>query len=183
MDRVITAFADPDRRPALQLQIMLAILAIKDRGFTEQRIMTGAAGLEHILWQTLVLSGRMTEGQYRAAQAHDLLRTVLAQAHIPTDVDAHLLPAAAEWIAFETARQGRSLDGADVVTQIRNRLVHPKGTQERVYRQDGLVQEVWLLIRHYLTLLVLHCIGYKGVYPDLRKLRGWAGEVGPVPWT
>lgn len=67
------------------------------------------------------------------------------------------------------------------VTQIRNQLVHPKAEQERVYRRDGLVAEVWLLTRHYLVLLILHSLGYQGSYRDLRKLRGFAGDVDKVP--
>jgi hypothetical protein len=69
------------------------------------------------------------------------------------------------------------------VTQIRNRLVHPRGAQERVYRLDGLVAEVWRLTRHYLVLLILHSLRYQGSYRDLRRVRGWVGEVGNVPWT
>jgi hypothetical protein len=69
-----------------------------------------------------------------------------------------------------------------VVTQIRNRLVHPKAAQERVYRRDGLVAEVWRLSRYYLVLLILHSLGYQGSYRDLRKRSGFAGEVDKVPW-
>jgi hypothetical protein len=121
LGRVITAFADPDRLPTLRLQLMLGIAAMNDRGFVEQRVMMGTAGLEH-------------------------------------------------------------LDGPDVVTQIRNRLVHPRGAQERVHRLGGLVAEVWLLTRHYLVLLILHSLGYQASYRNLRRTRGWAGEVGNVPW-
>jgi hypothetical protein len=66
-----------------------------------------------------------------------------------------------------------------VVTQIRNRLVHPTGDQERTYRRDGLVAETWLLTRHYLVLLILHSLGYR----DLRKTSGWAGDREDVPWA
>ena len=58
----------------------------------------------------------------------------------------------------------------------------PRGTQERVYRLQGLVAEVWLLIRHCLVLLILHSLGYQGSYRDLRTTRGWAGEVSNVRW-
>ncbi len=183
LGRVVAAFADPDRLPALRLQMMRGIAAMNDRGFVEQRVMMGAAGLEHIMWQTLVLEGGMSEREYLHQDAHELLRRVLTDAQIPTDIDAGLLPVTARFAAEETARQGTVLDGPDVVTQIRNRLVHPTGAQERVYRLEGLVAEVWLLIRHYLVLLILHSLGYQGAYRDLRKTRGWAGEVGNVPWT
>jgi hypothetical protein len=65
------------------------------------------------------------------------------------DIDAGLLPVTARFAVEEKARQGKVLDGPEVVTQVRNRLVHPRGGQERVYRLEGLVAEVWLLIRHY----------------------------------
>jgi hypothetical protein len=60
--------------------------------------------------------------------------------------------------------------------------VHPKGTQEQIYRLDGLLTEVWALTRHYLTLLILHSLGYAGLYRDLRKIQGSAWDVGTVPW-
>jgi hypothetical protein len=182
LSRVITAFADPDRLPALRLQLMFGIAAMNDRGFVEQRVMMGAAGLEHLMWQTLVLEGGMSERQYRDQDAHEKLRRLLTDAQIPTDIDAALLPVTARFAAEEQQRQGKVLDGPDVVTQIRNRLVHPRGAQEPVYRLEGLVAEVWLLTRHYLALLILHSLGYQGSYRDLRKTRGWAGDVGDVPW-
>jgi hypothetical protein len=112
-----------------------------------------------------------------------LLRIVLTDAQIPTDIDVNLLPVTARFVADEKVRQGRILDGPEVVTQVRNRLVHPRDAQERVYRLDGLVAEVWRLMRHYLVLLILHSLGYQGSYRDLRRTRGWAGEVGSVPWV
>jgi hypothetical protein len=191
LDRVIKAFADPDRLPVLRLQMMLGISAMNDRGFVEQRVMMGAAGLEHIMWQIMVLGGRMSEDQYlgrgpyrgRGPQAHDLLRTVLTDAKVPIDIDAQLLPVIARFVADEKAQYGAVLDGPGVVTQIRNRLVHPKAGQERVYRLDGLVAEVWLLARYYLVLLILHSLGYQGSYRDLRKLRGLVGDIDEVPWV
>jgi hypothetical protein len=184
LGRVIKVFTDADRRPALRLQLMFGISAVNDRGFVEQRIMMGTAGLEHIMWQTLVLDGGMTEREYRwGREAHDLLRTVLTDAQVPTDIDVQRLPVTARFVAEEWVRQGKVLDGPDVVTQVRNRLVHPKGAQEQVYRLDGLVAEVWLLTRHYLVLLILHSLGYQGSYRDLTKIPGWAGEVSNVPWV
>jgi hypothetical protein len=161
---------------------MLGIAAMDDRGFVEQRVMMGAAGLEHIMWQTLVLDGAMSEGQYKDQHAHEKLRRMLTDAQVPTDIDAELLPVTAKFAAEEKQRQGRVLDGPNVVTQIRNRLVHPEGGQERVYRLEGLVAEVWLLIRHYLVLLILRSLGYQESYRDLRKIREWAGDVHKVPW-
>jgi hypothetical protein len=165
LGRVITAFADADRLPALRLQLMFGIAAMNDRGFVEQRVMMGAAGLEHIMWQILVLEGGLSESQYRDQDAHEKLRRLLTDAQIPTEIDAGLLPITARFAAEEQQRQGKLLDGPDVVTQIRNRLVHPRGAQERVYRLEGLVAEVWRLTRHYLVLLILHSLGVPELIP------------------
>jgi len=71
LGRVITAFADPDRLPALRLQLMFGIAAMNDRGFVEQWVMMSAAGLEHLMWQTLALECGMGERQYRDQDAHE----------------------------------------------------------------------------------------------------------------
>ena len=191
LECAVPVLADPASRAALRLQMMFAIMAVSGRGFVEQRVMNCAAGLEHLMWQILVLGGLLAKDQYqgrspyrgRRLRAHDLLRMVLTDAKILASIDPVLLPVAARFAAEESERQGRELDGADVVTQIRNRLVHPKAAQESVYRLDGLVAEVWLLARHYLVLLILHSIGYRGPYRDLRRTTGWAGDLTKVPWA
>ncbi|MGO8957372.1 MAG: hypothetical protein ACLQFR_08405 [Streptosporangiaceae bacterium] len=191
LECAVPLLADPASRDALRLQMMLAIMGVADRGFVEQRVMNCAAGLEHLMWQVLVLGGLLTQDQYlgrsryqgQRLRAHDLLRMVLTDAAISVGIDPVLLPVAARFASEKSKHQGRKLDGADVVTQIRNRLVHPKAAQESVYRLDGLVAEVWLLARHYLVLLILHSIGYRGPYRDLTRTTGWAGDVAAVPWA
>ncbi|MYV47047.1 hypothetical protein [Streptomyces sp. SID2888] len=182
---LLPAFRDPRRERALRLQMQYAVSAIADRGFVEQRIMTGAAGLEHVMWQELVLCGRLTEAEYtsRAWPAHRKLRTVLTDAGVDLGVGEDLLPAAAAFAARQQVDGERSVDSADVLTRVRNRLVHPKETQESIYGVKGLVTETWLLTRHYLALLVLHSIGYRGSYQDLSRTNRWVGSTEPVPWA
>ncbi|MFF1337807.1 hypothetical protein ACFVYT_07800 [Streptomyces sp. NPDC058290] len=56
--------------------------------------------------------------------------------------------------AYEmTWRTGKAWDGPDVVTKVRNYLVHPEEDQKEHYRLPGLVIEVWLVTRHCLSLL------------------------------
>jgi hypothetical protein len=179
---VIPVFADPDRQPALRFEMMFAIMSIGEQGFVEQRVMPCTAGLEHIMWQRLVIGGVLSKNEYHRTVAHINLRAVLAEAKIPVAIEPSLQPSIAQFAAGAQG-QGITLDGAHVVTQIRNRLVHPKGAQEGVYQQDGLLQEAWLLSRHYLVLLILHSLGYRGPYRDLRKLSGWASDRVKVPWA
>ncbi|MFJ7068643.1 hypothetical protein [Streptomyces sp. NPDC101115] len=165
---LLPAFRDPGKGQALRLQMQYAITAIADRGFVEQRIMSGAAGLEHVMWQELALSGRLTEAEYtsRAWPAHRKLRMLLTESRIDLSVHADRLPAATAYAARQQVDGARSADGADVVTRVRNRLVHPKETQEPVYGDKGLVTDTCPLTRHYLALLVLRSIGYRGSYQD-----------------
>ncbi|GLF95562.1 hypothetical protein [Streptomyces yaizuensis] len=185
LDCLLPSFRDPGREQSLRLQIQYAITAIVDRGFVEQRIMSGAAGLEHVMWQELVLNSRLTEAEFKSHSwpAHKKLRWLLMDAETDLRVRADQLPAAAFFVAGLEVSGERLPDGADVVTRVRNRLVHPKEEQEPVYRIKGLVAETWFLTRHYLTMLVLHSIGYRGRYQDLSRTNGWVGETMPVPWA
>ncbi len=191
LNRVIGVSSDADAMSRLRLQMMMAMMAMSYDGFVEQRIMSGAAGLEHVLWQALVLGGRMNAKQFngrtlyegRELAGHDRLRMVLEDARIPLDIDRTLLPASAKHAEQVKLSQKLDLDGADLVTWTRNRLVHPEATQEPVYRLSGLVAEVWLLTSHYLVLLILKSLGYQGDYRDLRRRHGWASETAKVPWV
>ncbi|MET9734107.1 hypothetical protein ABZZ79_26705 [Streptomyces sp. NPDC006458] len=163
---LLPSFRDPSKRQALRLQMQYAITAIADRGFVEQKIMSGAAGLEHVMWQEFVLTGRLTEAEFtsRAWPAHRKPRTVLTNARVDLGVHEDRLPAAAAFAVRQHVDGDRSADGADIVTRVRNRLVHPKETQEPDYAVKELVTGTWLLTRHYLALLVLRSIGYRGSY-------------------
>ncbi|MFE0866074.1 hypothetical protein ACFW5C_35420 [Streptomyces rochei] len=182
---LLPAFRDPHRERALRLQMQYAISAIADRGFVEQRIMIGAAGLEHMVWQELVLSGRLTETEFKSGRwpAHRKLRTVLTDTGVDLGVHEYRLPAAASFAARQQVDGDRPVDSADVVTRVRNRLVHPKEAQGPVYSIKGLVTETWLLTRHYLALLVLRSIGYCGSCQDLSRTDRWVGETERVPWA
>lgn len=174
----------------LRLQLEFAISAIKDEGFVEQRITIGTAGLEHLTWQELVLSGRMSKNQYegrtpfegKLLKAHDRLRILLKDAQVSLSVDQDLLPAGARYLA-ENQGGDESLDGVDLVTRVRNKITHPQGNQDAIYRVPKLVTDVWLMTCHYLSYLILHSLGFSGSARNMMKRTGWAGEVEIVPWN
>jgi hypothetical protein len=182
LSRVIPIFADAAKLPVLRFQMLSAIAAMGDHGYADQRVMIGAAGLENLTWQTLVINGPLDKHQHNKKSAHELLRTVLVKASIPADIDANLLPVAAKYAADERIRQGHELDAAEVAMQVRNRLVHPNEITQHIYAREGLVREAWLLIRHYLVLLILNSLGYQGQYRDLRRISGLASDRTIVPW-
>ncbi|WP_327253616.1 hypothetical protein [Streptomyces sp. NBC_01244] len=186
MDGLVPAFSDPVKAEPLRLQISYAITAIRDQGFVEQRVMIGAAGLEHAMWQRLVLAGVLTRREYkntRVWKAHIKLRKVLEGINVSLDIDKTQLPAMARFIDEALQRSGEQLDGPEAVTRIRNSLVHPEEAQKNIYEIPDLVTEAWLLTRHYLSLLVLESLGYRGPHQNLARIRGWAGETEETPWS
>ncbi len=183
---VISAFGDPSRRERLWMQMVLAIMATYTPGLVEPRIMLGFSGLEHLMWQNLVLAGLMTEADYEKKNppTAEKLRRVLSAAKIPVAIDGGIQPEIAK-LAADQLRNGNRMDGPEAVTWTRNRLIHPTpGKPNRnVYQYPGLLAEVWPLLRYYLVLLILHSLGYQGSCRDLRKLTGWASNTAPVPWA
>jgi hypothetical protein len=179
---LITAFTDPYRRGRLWMQMVLAITAVGARGYLEHRIMVGFSGIEHLMWQNMVLAGLRTEKDYKKAEAGDKLRDVLTAASIPAGIDSSLQPVITS-LATAKKAAGLKLDGAGTVAWIRNRLIHPKAGKLEAYQYPGLLIEVWLLLRHYLVLLILRSLGYQNSYRDLRILQGMASATIPVPWA
>src|SRR6266571_2243036 len=167
---LVSAFTDPDRRERLWMQMVLAITAMGAPGYLEHRIMVGFSGIEHLLCQQLVLSGRLTDESYRKADAANKLQNVLAAASIPAGIDGALQSAIVN-LATAKKADGMNLDGVGAVVWTRNRLIHPKAGKLEAYQYSGLLVEVWLLLRHYLVLLILHSVSYQNSYRDLRVLQ------------
>jgi len=163
------------------MQMVLAISATSAPGLIEQRIMVGFSGIEHMMWQNLVLTNLRTESSYKNEKAANLLRDVLGAASIPAGLDSSLQPVMSSLAATKTTG-GPHFDGAEVLTWTRNQLVHPKPGKQRAYQYPGLLPETWLLLRHYLVLLILHSLGYQGSYRDLRSQQGMTSTTVPVPW-
>jgi hypothetical protein len=175
VSRAIPALADLSQPGTTRLQMQLAVTAV-DGGFVEQRILAAAPALENLGWTRLVSGGKWTAAEYNGRYAEDRLRYLLQEARVPPNIDPDLFPA----LAAFAERDG--LDGPSAVTRVRNRLVHPQ-LPEEVSRHEGLVQDVWRMLRRYVTLLILHNIGYRGSFVDPAKLTGWVGDTAPVPWA
>jgi hypothetical protein len=170
-----------DARPEITRFQMLFGVDAAGGGFVEHRLISAFSAIENLEWVSLVLSGCVTNRDYRNPNLWPgprRLRTVLNAAGVPLGIDGASLPALAEFALTEGL-----VDGPAAVVKVRNRLVHPKRLRDDVYRIDGLTVDAWLLARHYMTLLVLHSIEYNGSHQRMLPPFGWAGEVLPVPWA
>lgn len=184
LDAILRNYSDPIIRDLLRLQMILAVESTRDVGFVEQRILNASAGLESVLWRSFVHEGPMSERQYKDANAFVLLRVLLKRANISASIDSDMFPVMANFVVEEEqAFQDRSPDGPSAVFYVRNRIMHPKGPRRSIYRYEGLVTEVWLLARYYLSMLILHSLDFEGQCRDLRIIGGCASDRVDVPWS
>jgi hypothetical protein len=147
--------------------------------FVEQRIGVGFSALEQLGWQRKVLEGGADQKKYDKPSAGDRLKDLLAEAMVPLDVPPHL-PALLQF-AQEKGQNG-PLDGPTAVARVRNRLTHPRDASE-MYDPPDLIVQTWVLLVHYIELLILHWVGYQGKIQDTSVIGGWAGTVSQVPWA
>ena len=160
----IDRWLDPAEQSSLRFLATSAIAA-GESGFTEQRLMTALAALEHLHWITY----RVDDGR-----ADHRLRRLLSAASVDLDVVEENQPVLARYAA--------GTDGPKALVRIRHALTHPKEPQE-VYRHSGLLGEASRLASRYLDLALLHHIDYDGNVTDRTKITGWSGENRPVPWA
>lgn len=180
VERALPAFLDPERVGTTRFQMIQAVQAV-ETGFVEQRLLAVFSAIENLEWTTLVLGGLVPAVDYRKNSiwyGARRLRRVLELACISTNIDAASLPSLANFASNENLP-----DGPAGVVEVRNRLVHPNRISDQIYHVDGLVRDAWFLSRHYLNLLILHSIGYRGSYVKLLPPFGWASDAKPVPWV
>lgn len=82
---------------------------------------------------------------------------------------------------FDVEIQSRFNDGVDLLTYLRNKVVHPLRKDNRCYLD---YEDIWNIIQlgsRYIELLVLYFIEYKGEYSNRTKERSF-GEIETVPW-
>jgi hypothetical protein len=133
------------------------------------------ASLERFSWHLLVLEQKLlSEGAFNKLSAAGRLRLMLDSLAIPTAIPPGLQQ-------LGTYAQPKNLDGPEVLTFIRNRLVHPP--KPTAVREKVPYYEAYCLAKWYLELAVLSVCGYKGEYSNRTRLRRWVGQVERVPWA
>jgi len=131
--------------------------------------------LERFSWHLLVREQkRFSEKSFNKLSAAERLRLMLEELAIPTTIPPGLQQ-------LGTYARFRKLDGPDVLTFIRNRLVHPP--KPSAVQQKVPYYEAYSLAKWYLELAVLSVCGYNGEYSNRTRLRRWVGQVEKVPWA
>ena len=131
--------------------------------------------LERIAWHVLVNDRHaLSRKGFGDLCAADQLRLVFSYLSIPLQVPPEL---------EELAKLARSrgLDGPEVLTFIRNRIVHPPKEQSKGQRYP--YYQAYSLAKWYVELCLLKLSGFNGKYHNRTRKERWRGQVEDVPWA
>lgn len=172
----LDAWCDSARRDLVWHVCHHLIAANHSSTTLEARIMLVQATLEYLSWVRYVLSGTRSGREHKNIRTRDHLKELLVAASITKDIPA-ALP-----VLQQFATEEGLADGPEVVTCLRNRLVHPKDAREP-YQIRHLVLQAWQLSMQYGELLLLHELDYRGQFGRRIPPRKWAHTREPVPWA
>jgi hypothetical protein len=131
--------------------------------------------LERIAWQVLVNDRHaLSRKGFGDLCAADQLRLVFNYLSIPLEVPPEL----DELIKLA---KGRGFDGPEVLTFIRNRIVHPPKEQNAVQRYP--YYQAYTLAKWYVELCLLKLGGFNGKYHNRTHKVRWSSQVEDVPWA
>lgn len=145
--------------------------------YTETKIISVQVALEMLAWTFLVEENEIIEEAYyvNKLRASDKIRRLLDELSIPRE--------SLDISRFNSLNEDYD-DGAHLLTDVRNKIIHPKRV---TIQEDELHQSMYLvsnLGRKYLELCILKILGYEGVYQNLLNGSQWIGEnLEQVPWS
>jgi hypothetical protein len=131
--------------------------------------------LEGLAWTYCVLSRRMVSAaafSHRGLRAADKLRLLATSLEIPTELPSNV-PALCKY------KPKQNSDSMDVITEIRNALVHSDAS---IHHPASVYFEAWKLSLWYLDLVLLRLCEHKGSYAN-RLNEDFTGIVRRVPWA
>jgi len=177
LEAFLAHWSDDTLRDPLRFPVTSAILAV-ETGFVEQRLITAVAALELLSWVSEVVEDRLGEREWFNLGGAKRLERLLRTADIDPSLTAE--PEVADIARY--AKQHGYHNCAKTISEIRNRVTHPKSTQD-IYAIPGMVGAASRLATWWLELMILKRIGYVGHAANRTKLGRWVGESEPVPWA
>jgi hypothetical protein len=167
--------ADPGWRDELSHVVYWFERAETDSAGADGACILLQASLERFAWHLLVRERRShSENTFNKLRAVDRLRLLLNALAIPSTVPEGLQQ-------LESYANAKNLDGPEIFTFIRNRLVHPP--KPSTIQEKVPYYEAYCLAKWYLELAVLSVCGFKGEYSNRTRTSRWVGEVEKVPWA
>lgn len=184
LERWLELAQDPLWEAVLRRSVRL-LLAANAPQLIESAVPVVHTALETLAWTVLVVSeGWLRENDDLDAASN--LRLLMRWAGIETEIPEHLT-------ALARYPSGvRDPDLPIALTQVRNRLVHPKrktGSKNSTVVEletpsVEVLVEAWNANLAVCELVILRVLGYQGGYHDRRSKDGhWVGATQPVPWA
>jgi hypothetical protein len=172
--------ADPTMEKVADRAINL-YLAANGTQPLDVRIPVLASGLELLAWAVLQTQQWLTTDAVGKLNAAHMLRLLLQWARIPLAVPSSFTELEARRAAFNQPDEA----GPDVLTTIRNNLVHPPKKLARLeWPTNAEMAQGWRLGMHYLELAILRLLDYQGEYlPRLQVTTRFATDTKRVPWA
>jgi hypothetical protein len=166
--------ANPAWRDALSHVVYWFQRAKTDSAGADGACILLQASLERFAWHLLVRERRsFSESAFNKLPAAKRLRLMLNALVIPTAVPEGLRQ-------LESYARAKNLDGPEIFTFIRNRLVHPP--KPSTVQEKVPYYEAYCLAKWYLELAVLSVCGFRGKYSNRTRSSRWVGQVENVPW-
>ena len=141
-------------------------------------IVPACTALETLAWAILVVKEKWLTGDkhpggsgYEKLTAADHLRLLLRWAGLPAET-----PSSLSELTRKVKQSGGNWDGPQMVTWVRNRVVHP---DRRDQLENEIATEAWLLAMWYMELVTLRLLAYDGYFRD----RLDDGKIKRVPWA
>ena len=169
---------DENWKEIIKLAIHWYIEANSQRGSIEGSIILVQTALELLASAILVENDNwLSEDGFNKLPASDKIRILLLWAKIPAEIpeDIHTL--------VQISKQLNWTDGVKAITEIRNKLTHPKKSNRKNFILSRDIKiGAWKLSLWYLELLLLRLFQYEGKYAN-RIVRQFTGETEPLPWS
>src|SRR5699024_3909816 len=133
MELYLKVFGNPSLWPTLRFLTQSSI-ASNTKGFLEQKIITAFSAIENLSWHTYVSSGKRSEQNHKSRGQGKRVRELVNQLNLGLNIPENLV------ILKNWAKKMELGDAPMAITEIRNRLVHPKEPGE-IYDTKGLLTE------------------------------------------
>jgi hypothetical protein len=175
---LLGAWAHPFHRDVLQ-HVLPYYMSANGSGFVESRLMLAQAGLELMTWFLLVEwppTRWLSPRDHKSAKAEDLLPELLRWARIRETFPRWLPRLRA------LAKQEGWKDAPTALVRLRNEVTHPRRRNQLLRRGEPVWVDAWLLATHYLELVLLRWVGYRGLYLN-RLHRRTVWDTTRVPWA
>lgn len=168
LDTFLRLWSDETCQIAMRTAVRLYIDAnIQDD--VDTSLILAQVGLETVSYIKNVIKGSMTKEEFEQKNAPDLIRLLFDHAKISYDVSSspyHMLAIYGHQNGTKKKDSTIPLDGVEIITQMRNGIVHPD-KHDRVFK--AVIEErieISNLALHYLELSLLSLFGFEGKYKN-----------------